>query len=156
MNCSMEFWPLIWLLGYAFALFSRSELDILKGEAEGMFDHAWDHYFDIAFPDDELRPLSCMGVCRNNSDPEDMVKNDVLGGYSLTLIDSLDMFAMMNRTADFHRYIDYTIDYVSFDVPSTVQVFETTIRAMGGLISSHLYASLPSLGQVKLGMMVSC
>lgn len=116
-----------------------------------MFDHAWDHYFDIAFPDDELRPLSCMGVCRNNSDPEDMVKNDVLGGYSLTLIDSLDMFAMMNRTADFHRYIDYTIDYVSFDVPSTVQVFETTIRAMGGLISSHLYASLPSLGQVKPG-----
>lgn len=145
----MEFWPLIWLVGYAFGLFSGPELDILRGEAEGMFDHAWDHYFDIAFPDDELRPLTCIGVCRNDSDPGDTVKNDVLGGYSLTLIDSLDMFAMMNRTADFHRYIDYTVSYVSFNVPSTVQVFETTIRAMGGLISSHLYASLPSLGQVK-------
>lgn len=131
--------------------FSKSRLDELRAESISMFDHGWDNYFDIAFPDDELRPLSCIGVTRNDSDPNDLVLNDVLGGYSLTLIDSLDMFAIMNRTEDFHRYIDYTINYVSFNVSSTVQVFETTIRALGGLLSSHLYASLPRLGQTKPG-----
>lgn len=33
------------------------------------------------------------------------------------------------------------IDWVSFDVDTKPQVFETTIRVLGGLLSGHLYAS---------------
>ena len=45
----------------------------------------------------------------------------------------------------------YVEKYVHFNISSTVQVFETTIRALGGLLSSHLYASMPRLGQVVEG-----
>lgn len=33
------------------------------------------------------------------------------------------------------------IDWVSFDVNTKPQVFETTIRVLGGLLSGHIFAS---------------
>jgi hypothetical protein len=53
----------------------------------------------------------------------------------------------MGDHENFVKYVDYVRKYVSFNVSSTVQVFETTIRGMGGLLSAHLYASVPRLGQ---------
>jgi len=35
------------------------------------------------------------------------------------------------------------IDYVSFDVNTKPQVFEITIRALGGLLSGHIFAADP-------------
>ncbi|KAJ1976781.1 Alpha-mannosidase I mns4, partial [Dimargaris verticillata] len=46
-----------------------------------MFFHGFNNYMEHAFPKDELKPLSCGGV-------------DTLGGYALTLIDSLDTIAV--------------------------------------------------------------
>lgn len=111
-----------------------------------MFDHAWKAYRDNAFPDDELRPLSCEGLERDTQDATNTGLNDVLGSYSLTLIDTLDMFAVLGDSDGFAREIERVKRYVTFDVDSTVQVFETTIRAMGGLLSAHLLASTPRLG----------
>lgn len=102
---------------------------------------------DIGFPDyDEIRPITCKPLIKEKNDIQ---MNDVLGGYSLTMLDTLDMFAFINNTQKFHKYIDLIIDNVSFNVDSTVQVFETTIRAMGGLLSGHLYASIDRLGHSK-------
>lgn len=110
-----------------------------------MFYHGWDAYENNAFPSDELRPLTCDGLDRDFLDPMNIGLNDVLGNYSLTLIDSLDMFAILGQQKDFERYVELA-SKLSFNVSSTVQVFETTIRAMGGLLSAHLYASVPRLG----------
>ena len=111
-----------------------------------MFWHGWNAYMNHAFPDDELRPLTCDGLERDLIDPSNSARNDVLGGYSLTLVDSLDMFAVLGDQVGFEKYVDKVRKYVSFNVSSTVQVFETTIRGMGGLLSAHLYASTPRLG----------
>lgn len=113
-----------------------------------MFFHGWDAYEKNAFPSDELRPLTCDGLDRDTQDLSNLGRNDVLGNYSLTLVDSLDMFAILGDHDLFKHYVHLVEQKVSFDVPSTVQVFETTIRAMGGLLSAHLYASVPRLGNV--------
>lgn len=97
-----------------------------------------------------------------------MELNDVLGNYSLTLIDSLSTLAILasappdptgtraKALSDFQngvaslvlQYGDGTsgpagkgLRARGFDVDSKVQVFETVIRGVGGLVSAHLFAS---------------
>lgn len=111
-----------------------------------MFYHGWNAYEMNAFPADELRPLTCDGMIRDQSDPSNIGRNDVLGNYSLTLVDSLDMFAILEDCDKFEQYVSLVKETVNFDKNSTVQVFETTIRGMGGLLSAHLFASVPGLG----------
>lgn len=54
--------------------------------------------------------------------------NDVLGNYSLTLIDSLDTLLIMGNITEFKRAIKLVIENVSFEQDSTIQVFEASIR----------------------------
>lgn len=119
-----------------------------------------------AFPEDELKPLSCLPQTRNPENPADVGLNDVLGNYSLTLIDSLSTLAILasgeedesgrRPLRDFQDgiqslvglYGDGSDDPASgcgtracaFDLDSKVQVFETNIRGVGGLLSAHLFA----------------
>jgi len=94
--------------------------------------------------------------------------NDVLGNYSLTLIDSLSTLAILasaplDKTGTGARALRDFQDGISdlvtqygdgtngpagqglrargFDLDSKVQVFETVIRGVGGLLSAHLFAS---------------
>jgi mannosidase alpha-like ER degradation enhancer 2 len=59
-----------------------------------MFYHAFDNYMRHAFPLDELRPMSCTG-------------EDTLGSYSLTLIDALDMLALLGDRARFSEAVNW-------------------------------------------------
>lgn len=111
-----------------------------------MFQHGWLSYLENAFPDDELRPLTCAGLERDLNDPANTARNDALGSYALTLVDSLTTFVVLGDRAGFHTQVERVRRYVQFDVPSTVQVFETTIRALGSLLSAHTLASTPRLG----------
>ncbi|ODQ66482.1 glycoside hydrolase, partial [Nadsonia fulvescens var. elongata DSM 6958] len=130
--------------------FNKAHLRQLRQQAEDLFDHGWDNYFKHAFPLDELKPLSCIGL-GPDPDPSNIGINDVLGGYALTLIDSLDMLPLMNRQDEFAYYIQLIEDTVSFNVSSTIQVFEVTIRVIGGLLSGHIYASSPRHGHAIEG-----
>ncbi|KAJ4296991.1 hypothetical protein N0V88_003907 [Collariella sp. IMI 366227] len=127
----------------------------LRQETVDMFYHGFDNYMNIAFPEDEL--------------------NDVLGNYSLTLIDSLSTLAILasappderstgpKALRDFQNGVASLIEQYGdgtpgpsgvglrgrgFDVDSKVQVFETVIRGLGGLLSAHLFAigALPITG----------
>ncbi|XP_062108214.1 alpha-mannosidase I MNS4 [Humulus lupulus] len=100
----------------------------LRDEVREMFYHAFDGYMDNAFPLDELRPLSCGG-------------EDTLGGYALTLIDSLDTLALLGDRDRFSTSVEWIGKNLRFDINKTVSVFETTIRVLGGLLSAHLIAS---------------
>jgi Glycosyl hydrolase family 47 len=118
-----------------------------------------------AFPEDELRPLSCKPLTRDRENPTHIEVNDVLGNYSLTLIDSLSTLAILASTPPTSKrnqalvsFQDGIRDLVQqygdgsdgpkgqglrsrgFDLDSKVQVFETAIRGLGGLISAHLFA----------------
>lgn len=48
-----------------------------------------------AFPEDELKPLSCKPQTRNKDNIADVGLNDVLGNYSVTLVDSLSTLAIL-------------------------------------------------------------
>ena len=64
--------------------------------------------------------------------------------FTITLIDSLTTIAVlqdMPRFRDAVRLVERTFPDGEFDVDSTVQVFETSIRVLGSLLSSHLYAT---------------
>jgi hypothetical protein len=119
-----------------------------------------------AFPEDELRPLSCGPLTRDRENPARIELNDVLGNYSLTLIDSLSTLAILasspptNRGRnkalhDFQHGVISLVEYYGdgtdgpsgqgkrargFDLDSKVQIFETVIRGVGGLLSAHLSA----------------
>ena len=128
-----------------------------------------------AFPEDELKPVSCGPLTRDRDNPAHVELNDVLGNYSLTLIDSLSSLAILasspssrNRNKPlllFQRGVKDLVQLYGdgstgpagkgsrergFDVDSKVQVFETAIRGLGGLLSAHLFAvgDLPIRGHV--------
>ncbi|CAD6229646.1 unnamed protein product [Miscanthus lutarioriparius] len=105
-----------------------SEARRFRDEVKDMFYHAFDGYMKYAFPLDELRPLSCQG-------------EDSLGGYALTLIDSLDTLALLGDKEKFGAAVEWVGKNVRFDINKTVSVFETNIRILGGLLSAHLIAS---------------
>ncbi|RHZ53364.1 uncharacterized protein CDV56_100679 [Aspergillus thermomutatus] len=132
-------------------------------ETEHMFYHGFENYIKYAFPEDELRPLSCRPLVRDRDNPAHAELNDVLGNYSLTLIDSLSSLAILSSSPDegqraWNHFQDGVSDFVKlygdgsdgpagqgerakgFDIDSKVQVFETVIRGLGGLLSAHLFA----------------
>ncbi|KAI8561202.1 hypothetical protein RHMOL_Rhmol04G0319700 [Rhododendron molle] len=112
---------------------TREEAKQLRDEVREMFYHAFHGYMEHAFPLDELKPLSCEG-------------EDTLGGYALTLIDSLDMLALLGDRERFTESVEWIGKNLRFDINKTVSVFETTIRILGGLLSAHLIASDYSTG----------
>ncbi|KAK8074886.1 hypothetical protein PG997_009549 [Apiospora hydei] len=147
----------------------------LRQETVDMFYHGFDNYMHIAFPEDELRPVSCTPLTRDALNPRNVALNDVLGNYSLTLIDSLSTLAILasappddrntgpKALADFQAGVAALVEQYGdgrhgrsgqglrargFDVDSKVQVFETVIRGVGGLLSAHLFAvgDLPIAG----------
>ncbi|KAI0232442.1 hypothetical protein L0F63_005231 [Massospora cicadina] len=118
----------------------------LREEAREMFQHAFTSYLRYAYPFDELKPLECVGRGRDRLQESNIGINDVDGDFSLTLVDSLDMLAVVGDFEAFERAVRLVIRDVHFDVDSRVQVFEATIRMMGGLLSAHLLATEPSLG----------
>jgi hypothetical protein len=120
-----------------------------------------------AFPEDELRPLTCAPLTRDGQNPAHIEVNDVLGNYSLTLIDSLSTLAILASTPppsktgknrpleDFQEGVKLLAENYGdgtpgpggqgerargFDLDSKVQVFETVIRGVGGLLSAHQFA----------------
>uniref|UniRef100_A0A1I7XHR6 alpha-1,2-Mannosidase n=1 Tax=Heterorhabditis bacteriophora TaxID=37862 RepID=A0A1I7XHR6_HETBA len=90
-----------------------------------MFYHAYNGYLDYAYPLDELKPISCVGV-------------DTWGSFSLSLVDALDTLLVMGNATEFQRAVDLVLKSVRTDANVNVSVFETNIRVIGGLISAHM------------------
>lgn len=145
----------------------------LKREAEELFYHGFENYMKYGFPEDEVRPLSCKPLTRDRENPAHLELNDVLGNYSLTLVDTLSTLAVLASSSTgsprdkplllFQNGIRDIVDQYGdgspgpkgqgkrargFDLDSKVQLFETAIRGLGGLLSAHLFAvgELPITG----------
>ncbi|KAK5981119.1 ER degradation-enhancing alpha-mannosidase protein 1 [Trichostrongylus colubriformis] len=124
-----------------YSTFSQTErLDALN-EAREMFYFGYENYMSHAFPADELDPIHCTGRGHDHGNPGNININDVLGDYSLTLIDSLDTLVVLGDHEEFKRAVALVINSVDFEKNTTVQVFEATIRVIGSLLSAHLIAS---------------
>jgi len=127
-----------------YGVFTESERLEMLEEAKLMFYHGYENYMTHAFPLDELNPLDCTGRGPDHDNPDNININDVLGDFSLTLVDSLDLLAIMGNVTEFQRAVQLVVETVNFDKSNVVQVFEVTIRMLGGLLSSHLLMKDPN------------
>ncbi|KAJ2680458.1 hypothetical protein GGI25_000750 [Coemansia spiralis] len=126
---------------FAFGMTKRRQLE-LRNQVKDAFYHAYNGYMKYAFPFDELNPIACVGRGRDRANPKNTSVNDVLGDFLLTLVDTLDTLAVIGDRAEFALAVQNTVDYLkNFDVDSHVQVFEVTIRMLGGLLSAHIIAT---------------
>ncbi|KAJ8418998.1 hypothetical protein AAFF_G00004970 [Aldrovandia affinis] len=119
----------------------REERHRLRDQVVEMFDHAYQNYMDHAYPADELMPLTCRGRVRG-LEPSRGDVDDALGKFSLTLIDSLDTLALLNKTEEFEAAVRRVLSDVRLDNDVVVSVFETNIRVLGGLLGGHSMAVL--------------
>ncbi|SCU80580.1 LANO_0B00606g1_1 [Lachancea nothofagi CBS 11611] len=126
--------------------FNKQELEHYRLETRNLFYHGYDNYMQLAYPHDELYPIKCCERTRNFQDEADVVRNDAMGNYSSTMVDSLTTLAILGDKARFREAINLIRTDLDpdFKINTTVQVFETTIRILGGLLSAHLYATDPS------------
>ncbi|KAI5610446.1 ER degradation-enhancing alpha-mannosidase-like protein 3 isoform X1 [Silurus asotus] len=133
---------LLILIGFSGRLsqsMSREEKLKLRNQVLEMFDHAYQNYMDHAYPADELMPLTCRGRVRG-LEPSRGDVDDALGKFSLTLIDTLDTLALLNKTKEFEEAVKRVVKDVRLDNDIVVSVFETNIRVLGGLLGGHAMA----------------
>ena len=90
------------------------------------FVRAWTGYERYAWGHDELRPLS-------------RTSRDWYGGVSLlmTPVDAFDTMLLMGLDSLAPRAKQVILERLSFDQDTSVQVFEMTIRLLGGLITAY-------------------
>uniref|UniRef100_A0A164X8I5 alpha-1,2-Mannosidase n=1 Tax=Daucus carota subsp. sativus TaxID=79200 RepID=A0A164X8I5_DAUCS len=94
-----------------------------REKVKGAMLHAWTSYEKYAWGKDELQPQSKNGV-------------DSFGGLGATLIDSLDTLYIMGLDEQFQRAREWVANSLDFNKNYDASVFETTIRVVGGLLSS--------------------
>lgn len=97
----------------------------LADSVRAEFLHAWRGYEKYAWPHDDLRPVS-----RTH---RDWYGESVL----MTPVDALDALIMLGFDAEADRVRRTIHDQLTFDRDTSVQVFEVTIRLLGGLLSAH-------------------
>ncbi|EGP88673.1 putative 1,2-alpha-mannosidase [Zymoseptoria tritici IPO323] len=92
---------------------------------EEAFEHSWNGYKENAWLHDEVNPLT--GQSKNP-----------FGGWGATLVDSLDTLWIMGKKKEFANAVSSLkkIDFTRTRL-TEVNVFETTIRYLGGLLSAY-------------------
>ncbi|TPX63735.1 hypothetical protein SpCBS45565_g06392 [Spizellomyces sp. 'palustris'] len=115
--------------GYPFPLFLASgrqdgDQDKMNVVREMMI-HAWDNYFHLAPNYDELRPSSKHG--HNWYHPYNLLS---------TPVDALDTLYIMGLDSRYEQAKKMVLEGLRVDIPAVVNVFETTIRVLGGLLAA--------------------
>lgn len=105
--------------------FSIAQLESQRQSVRRAFQRCWRSYKEHAWMRDELTPISGTGI-------------DTFGGWAATLIDSLDTLWIMRLEAEFKDAVAAvaTIDW-EYTNNTSCNIFETTIRHLGGLVSAY-------------------
>jgi len=111
--------------------FTREELEASAQEAErwrfgvrNAFQHVWRGYRASAWGKDEFKPVTGQEGRR-------------WGGLGLMILDSLSTMWVMGLMEEFDEATRWVESSLHFEQSGWVSFFETTIRALGGLISAH-------------------
>ncbi|XP_069465835.1 endoplasmic reticulum mannosyl-oligosaccharide 1,2-alpha-mannosidase isoform X2 [Ambystoma mexicanum] len=87
------------------------------------FRHAWKGYKEFAWGHDELKPVS--------------KSYNEWFGLGLTLIDALDTMWILGLKEEFDEAKKWVLNELSFEKNVDVNLFESTIRILGGLLSTY-------------------
>ncbi|XP_076854341.1 mannosidase, alpha, class 1B, member 1b isoform X3 [Brachyhypopomus gauderio] len=102
---------------------SAPQLETRLEAVREAFRHAWKGYKDFAWGHDELKPVS-----KSFSE---------WFGLGLTLIDALDTMWILGLKKEFEEARQWVSKELSFNKNVDVNLFETTIRILGGLLSTY-------------------
>ncbi|PWY97264.1 hypothetical protein BCV70DRAFT_202982 [Testicularia cyperi] len=91
------------------------------------FTHSWSAYRRDAWGYDEYHPIGKVGSNLNGQPGN---------GIGYTIVDTLDTLILMGFVDEYEAARDWVRDELSWDVPGRMNVFETTIRTLGGLLSA--------------------
>ncbi|KEY70824.1 hypothetical protein S7711_08524 [Stachybotrys chartarum IBT 7711] len=96
-----------------------------RNVVRGVFERSYRAYRKYAWLRDELTPVTGRG-------------KDPFGGWAATLVDSLDTLWIMGFRREFHEALGYVDRLDVSDSPAgAINIFETTIRHLGGLLSAY-------------------
>jgi len=87
--------------------------------------HAWEGYRQFAWGYDDLQPLTKKG------------KNWYKHSLLMTPVDAFDTFILMGMRTESEEAKQLIFSQLKFDVDNEVQLFEITIRLLGGLQSAY-------------------
>ncbi|KAI4867755.1 glycoside hydrolase family 47 protein [Hypoxylon rubiginosum] len=92
---------------------------------EDSFKHSWNGYKKYAWGHDEIKPIT-----GKHKDP--------FGGWSATLVDSLDSLWLLGLKEDFELAVKACND-IDFSTTEArdINIFETTIRYLGGFLAAY-------------------
>ncbi|KAJ8925240.1 hypothetical protein NQ315_001427 [Exocentrus adspersus] len=90
------------------------------------FRHAWRGYKKFAWGHDHLKPIT-------------ESYNDWFG-LGLTIVDSLDTIFIMGLKEEYSEAKDWVDKHLHFEVNRDVNLFEVTIRVLGGLLSIYHFS----------------
>ncbi|KAF9078021.1 glycoside hydrolase [Rhodocollybia butyracea] len=94
------------------------------------FKHAWSAYERDAMGYDEYHPISKRGENLAHS-----------GGIGYTVVDAIDTMYLMGLEPEYQRARTWVETELTFDQPGEFSMFETSIRVLGGLLSSFYLTS---------------
>ncbi|HVZ22004.1 MAG TPA: glycoside hydrolase family 47 protein [Vicinamibacterales bacterium] len=106
----------------------------MAARVKAEFLHAWDGYKKYAWGHDELMPLS--------KGPRDWQPGSTL---LMTPVDALDTMILMGLTGEADATRAYIVHNLDVTQDASVQVFEITIRLLGGLLSEYELSNDPAL-----------
>jgi len=112
----------------------------LAQDVRAEFRWAWQNYRKRAWGKDEINPVS-------GKSQSFLIKGHDIG---LTLIEALDTLWVMELDAEFRDGVNWVKTRLDFNIDGECQVFETSIRMVGGLLSAYLASGDPVLlGKAK-------
>lgn len=91
------------------------------------FNHSWSAYKRDAWGYDEYHPISKHGSNLSGKQGQ---------GIGYTIVDTLDTLILMGLTDEYERAREWVAEELNWNVAGRMNVFETTIRTLGGLLSA--------------------
>ncbi|HTT84889.1 MAG TPA: glycoside hydrolase family 47 protein, partial [Rhizomicrobium sp.] len=128
----------LWLLPSAAAALNGANASVrqaaddwpaLARDVRGEMAWAWRNYVELAFGHDQIRPVS--GGVEEFFFPDGP-------GLGLSIVEALDTLYLMGLDAELEEAVHWIEKNLHFDVDGEVQVFETNIRMVGGLLAGWL------------------
>jgi mannosyl-oligosaccharide alpha-1,2-mannosidase len=106
---------------------SEDKWKMLAADVRAQMAWAWQAYAERCFGQDQIKPVS------GGAEPFFFPKGPPMG---LTIVEALDTLYVMGLDAEAGQGVRWVADNLHFDVDGEVQVFETGIRLVGGLLSA--------------------
>lgn len=111
----------------AHAATAEEDWHALAADVKAEMKWSWAQYREHAWGQDQIKPVS--GGAENFFFPERPM--------GLSIIEALDTLWVMGLDAEFEDGVKWCKDNLRFDIDGDVQVFEISIRLVGGLLSAH-------------------